>query len=172
MKGVDLVTVDPESGRSILLFEEADPRSWGVASDRALSPFTVLLAIDADRYYNDVVAEMALRLLECGIGYLCAWGPGCKRVHWLFDEGYVGDGSRDWGRFLMTTDHGDESLAEAIWFAIDLAIHEDVQHVADSAVIVGVDRPEWRAEILTLVGDLAELRRRVIEASEHDKPRR
>ena len=63
----------------------------------------------------------------------------------------------------MTTDHADESLGEALWFAIELAVSENVQDVADSAVVIGVDNADWRIEILTMIGDLDELRRRVVE---------
>lgn len=63
----------------------------------------------------------------------------------------------------MTTDHADDALAEALWFAIDLAISEEVKHVAESAVVIGVDNADWRAEILTWIGDLDELRRHVVD---------
>jgi len=160
---LDSIATDRTSGRELFLLDGADPSTWDVASDHSLGPFTVLLLIDADRYSDDVITGLAERLLERGLAYLCAWGPGCARVHLLFDIGYIGDGSKDWGRFLMTTDHADEALAEALWFAIDLAISEDVTDVAESAVVIGVDNADWRTEILTRVGDLDELRRHVVE---------
>jgi hypothetical protein len=61
----------------------------------------------------------------------------------------------------MTTDHAGESLAEALWFAIDLAIPEKVKDVRDSAVVIGVDDPRWREEVLVRTADIEELRRHV-----------
>ena len=53
----------------------------------------------------------------------------------------------------MTTDHADESLAEVLWFAIDLAIPEDVKEAEER----GRDwrrSPGRRTEILTRISDL------------------
>ena len=66
-------------------------------------------------------------------------------------------------RLLMTTDHADRPLAEALWFALDLAISEDVKDSSESAVVIGVDDDEWRGEIRTRLANLTELRRHVVE---------
>ena len=57
---------------------------------------------------------------------MCAWGPGCDRVHHLFDIAFAGDGSRDLEEdgVLMTTSHEGESLDEALWFFVTTA-HPD-----------------------------------------------
>jgi hypothetical protein len=160
---LESIAIDRTSGRELFLLDGDDPTIWDATSDHSLGPFTVLLAIDADRYSDEIITDLAQRLLERGQAYLCAWGPGCARIHTLFDLEYVGDGSKDWGRFLMTTDHADESLAEALWFAIDLAIPEDAKEAAESAVVIGVDSPDWRTEILARIADLDELRGHVVE---------
>jgi hypothetical protein len=162
--GLEVVAVDPQTGRSIVLLGGHDPGGWNAPAGGSLGLFTALLVIDAERYSDEVVAGLAQRLLAAGLAYMCAWGPGCKRVHELFDEEYVGDGERhDRTQFLMTTDHADRPLAEALWFALDLAISEDVKELSESAVVIGVDDDEWRGEIRTRLADLAELRRHVVE---------
>jgi hypothetical protein len=162
--GFELVAVDPQTGRSIVLLDGGDPRGWNVPAEGSLGLFTALLVIDAERYSDEVVTALAQRLLTGGLAYLCAWGPGCKHVHFLFDLEYVrAGGLDDRNPFLMTTDHADESLAEALWFALDLAISEDVKDVSESAVVIGVDNDEWRGEIRTSLANLTELRRHVVE---------
>jgi len=56
----------------------------------------------------------------------CAWGPGCERVHDIFDEGRDGPNpltSTD--PVVLTTWHDDESLAEALGFIFAAAIPDD-----------------------------------------------
>jgi hypothetical protein len=63
----------------------------------------------------------------------------------------------------MTTWHDDEPLAEALWYAIDLAVPAEVKDVRESAVVIGTDHEEWRGEIRTRLADVEELRRYVVE---------
>jgi hypothetical protein len=160
----DAVFADPKTGRRFVLLGGDDVECWDVPADGSLGLVTALLAIDAGRYSDEVIAALAHRLIANGLAYMCAWGPGSPRVHELFDEEYVGGRTPEQrGPFLMTTDHADESLAEALWFSIDLAIPEDVTDLSKSTVVIGVDNEEWRDEIHTRLGDVAELRRHVVE---------
>jgi hypothetical protein len=118
------------------LLEGADLSEWDV-SGAGLGLFTLLLAIDANRYPDEQLRALAER-----------FRPGCSRVHTLFDMAFVDEELRGVQRpFLMTTDHDHEPLAEALWFAIDLAVHEDVTQLRESAVVTGTDREEWDAEV-------------------------
>ena len=56
--------------------------------------------------------------LRDGVTLVAVWGPDCERTHDLIDEMVVDDGS-DPSRFLMTSWHADETLAEAREFAAD-----------------------------------------------------
>src|SRR4051794_6697969 len=82
--------------------------------------FACLLAWDATAASDDAVLEMARRLLEAGCAYVCCWGPDCERVHDLIDQV---DNERNAGadRVVMTTWHGDEPLAAALWFLLNVA---------------------------------------------------
>ncbi|MCB9870138.1 MAG: hypothetical protein H6837_09795 [Planctomycetes bacterium] len=65
----------------------------------------------------ETVSHIAEQVLASGCVYLCAWGPGCERVHDIFDEILVGkdpDPADD--SVVMTTWHADESLEDALWF--------------------------------------------------------
>jgi hypothetical protein len=126
--------------------------------------FTLLLAIDGDRYSDAALSALAERCRRGGLAWFCAWGPGCSHVHDVFDLEFVDEDIRGVeGADVATTWHEQEPLAEALWFAIDVAIHEDVRDLAKSAVVIGTDRDEWREEVRTRLRDVEELRRCVIE---------
>jgi hypothetical protein len=46
-------------------------------------------------------------------------GEDCARIEDIIDELVVGDGS-DESRFILTSSHPDESLSEAVEFALSL----------------------------------------------------
>jgi hypothetical protein len=52
--------------------------------------------------------------------YACAWGPGSARVHDAFDLVFIRETGGEWAddEHILTTWHHDESLDEALWFAI------------------------------------------------------
>lgn len=78
--------------------------------------------------------------------YVCAWGPGCERVHDIVDE--ERDGGSEDNRVLMTTWHANESLADALWFVLTCAIPDDC-YLAGWGAIVGISigSPRWAAEM-------------------------
>jgi hypothetical protein len=159
---IESVGEDPKTGRPFLFLEGRTPAAWELPSGLGL--FTLLLAIDADRYADEELDELASRLRHAGLGYLCAWGPGCARVHRVFDLAFISEELAGIQRpFLMTTDHEGEPLAEALWFAVDLGFQEEMRDPADSPVLIGSDRDDWHAEICHWLSDLEELRRYVTE---------
>lgn len=164
MGGLALARPTTEGERPIYLLEGATPSCWEADASLPLGPFTLFVASDADQHSREVLVDLAHRMLSTGVAYMCAWGPGCERVHEAFDLAFVGSGTwRARSPFLMTTDHAQERLAEALWFALDLAYGEDVKEPSGSAVVIAVDRDEWRREILQWLDDLSGLRRHVVE---------
>jgi hypothetical protein len=118
---------------------------------------TVLLAIDVGRHDEEVITALARRLHIAQIGYLCAWGPGCVGLEALFDIEFAdAQGAGVVRPFLMTTSHDDESLAEALWFAIDCAVSPEAKGVPP--VVVGADSPAWRAQMRHWLEDIEALR--------------
>jgi hypothetical protein len=151
------------SGRPWFLLDGDDPAAWNVAASAGFEQFTAFLALNADRYADQEIIALGERLRAAGLVYLCAWGPGCGRVHYLFDLVYIDEEPSGSERpFLMTTDHEDEPLAEGLWFALD-ALGRDVKDPRDSPVVIGTDRDDWRREIRSWLSDVEELRRHVVE---------
>jgi hypothetical protein len=72
---------------------------------------------------DTAIRDVARRLLQHGIAYLCVWGSDCERVHDQFDLERMPDEPR--GRVVMTTWHSEESLSEALWFFATCAEPDD-----------------------------------------------
>lgn len=160
--GLEFVGAD-RSGRPWYLLAGGDLTAWNIPASARFEQFTTFLALNAGRYTDEEVSALGERLRAAGLAYLCAWGPACGRVHFLFDLVQVDEWQSGIRRsFLMTTDHEDEPLAEALWWALE-ALGEDVQDLSNSAVVIGADRDDWRREIQSWLGDVDELRRYVVE---------
>ncbi|MDP9225010.1 MAG: hypothetical protein M3P18_14420, partial [Actinomycetota bacterium] len=56
-----------------------------------------------------------------GCEYVCAWGTDCGRVHDLFDDAYVGLTTYSSPPLMISTSHADETLPEALYFALSRA---------------------------------------------------
>src|SRR4051812_27491703 len=120
-RGLLPIGADPRTGRRYLMLGGDDLSGWDVGLP-GLPLFTLFLALDGDRYSDDVLVSLAERCRRRGLAWLCPWGPGCSRVHDLFDLAFVNEELRGVeGPDVATTWHEQEPLAEALWFAIDLA---------------------------------------------------
>ena len=64
----------------------------------------------------NLLDEFVESCLRDGVVLICVLGPDCSHVEDLIDEIVVGDGT-DCGRFIVTSSHGEESLADVIKFA-------------------------------------------------------
>src|SRR5437016_766034 len=76
--------------------------------------FVCLLAWDATAASDAEISVLATSLQQAGCVYVCCWGPGCERVHDLFDLADLE--LRPDGPFAMSTWHSKEPLSEALWF--------------------------------------------------------
>jgi hypothetical protein len=124
---------------------------------------TVLfIAADAHGVRTDTIAHVAERMLASGVVYVCVWGSGCKRVHDIFDDVHVGDGTIESNFTLMSTWHGDESLEEALWFFIQCALPLDTEIEETSYLAVTVGSAEWAASIDHALSDLPAFKARVL----------
>jgi hypothetical protein len=111
--------------------------------------FSLALLIDGTRLCNDELFAFAGECLRRGLCYLVAWGPGCERVHDLFDEEVIDDSGND--RYLpanassddvvMTTWHAKDTLAQALFFFVYCAFPTQVFE------------PEWKHRIILSVGN-------------------
>ena len=117
------------------------------------SAHTVLLIVaDCSNVRTDIIGDVAEHLLASGLRYVCVWGPDCERVHDIFEEVEVGDGSSELDWQLMSTWHADESLDEALWY---FAVPEERDVLTTSFVAVTVGMPEWAASVERTCATLA-----------------
>ena len=68
--------------------------------------------------------RFAAEAVTDGCGYVCGWGPGCERVHDLFDEATLAA-----SRLVTSTWHTDDAIHVALHFALVDAIPEGVSTV-------------------------------------------
>ncbi|MCP4259351.1 MAG: hypothetical protein GY774_17850 [Planctomycetes bacterium] len=110
--------------------------------------FTLLLCVDFERETVDSLSSMASSLADRGNVYFCAWGPGCKQVHDVYDESLVEQEIEEVKEHhVMTTWHNDEPLEEVLWFTLFSAMVEDEQWDDCSSVIITAGNNQWRQEV-------------------------
>tara|TARA_R110002072_G_scaffold302737_1_gene488160 strand:+ start:88 stop:600 length:513 start_codon:yes stop_codon:yes gene_type:complete len=136
----------------------------------SIGHFVCLLVWDAATESVEQISRVAEHLLESGCVYVCAWGTGCERVHDIFDETIVGDGTQESpdAFHVFTSWHDDEPLDDAIWFFLRSAFPDE--SVRDScrsslAILVGGD-DERAAAVRRALTDPVEFSRQVEDAQE------
>lgn len=83
--------------------------------------FVTLLIADFESLDGQELGGWTAELVRLGCRYFCAWGKGCEMAHEVFDEECsIFDPEVE--SVIMTTDHGNETLEEAIWFALNVAV--------------------------------------------------
>lgn len=102
-------------------------------------PFRAVIVVEqaVDDEWRDAVSDW---LVESCCLYMVAWGQDCAA--WDDSVGWSsiaasGPDTSD-GRFVMTTWHADETLAEAFWFAANCAFHPTM--ALDQTLIIHVAR--------------------------------
>ncbi len=149
MSAVERLERDDVSGRHLFVLDISSSFEVPAQLSLATSQFVCLLAWDARAATVNEISSVARRLLDAGAVYICAWGPGCERLHDIIDEEIVGpnpDPAVVSG--VMTTWHANEPLAEAIEFALVSAYPDEAhQSQCGSTVGVSIGSPEWGAEI-------------------------
>jgi hypothetical protein len=155
--GAERVGVDALAGKAFSTLHLPTLDRWPEVMESIGERFGLFLACDATDLSADVLAKAAERALSDGAVYVCAWGPGCERVHDAFDDAYVLLGVKaDELPPVTTTWHADESLDEALWYFVDVA-HPTGDPVTDW-LAVSVGREDWRDRIRARLADLAGLR--------------
>lgn len=82
--------------------------------------------------------------------YVCTWGAACERVHDIFDE-FLVMREIEQGKplpHIMTTWHNEESLDEALGFALKVALPNATFLASCGLVVVAaVANEEWNAHL-------------------------
>ena len=168
---VERLPADWPDGRDVLLVELTD---WLWPPEARVEWFTAFIAADARDASDETIRSLATAMLTERCASVSAWGPDCERVHHQFDTAYVEWPShrsvRRWGRwrttwseeipYLMTTDHTDESLPSALWYAAYLGWPSSDGYYEDRpATFVALVEPPFREEVRDLLLDLEHLTR-------------
>ena len=125
-----------------------------LADLRLPSAHTVLLiAADSRAVDTQIVSAAAEHLFAAGLTYVCVWGPDCERVHDIFDEVYVGDGTSEPEHSFMSTWHDHEPLDEALWDLLYCAIPDDADRPSTSFVAVTIGSADWSASVERALAD-------------------
>jgi hypothetical protein len=112
--------------------------------------YTCLCAMDATASTPGDLGTFCGYLLRSGCAYLCAWGPGCERVHDIMDEVIVGENPpQTYVGCVMTTWHAKDSLQDALEYFLECTVPDSdyAPNGCDWALIISVGAPAWDATI-------------------------
>ncbi|MBK8276034.1 MAG: hypothetical protein IPK92_09340 [Nitrospira sp.] len=143
------------SGRQILSLAvprlEQLPRDLGFNSHHCV----LFLAIDATVLADEQLFSLVKWVMDQRAVYVCVWGPGCERVHDVIDEAIATlDRTESDETVIMTTWHDDESLEEALWFALNNAMPASAYSESCSVVIaVSIGSEQWGRKILVYLSN-------------------
>ena len=135
------VGFDSSTERELFVLEIPDAAK--LPTFRLSSPrFVCLLAWDADKASDKMLAQVANWLLNKGAVYVCCWGRDCERVHDAIDTADI-DRNPSCDPVVMTTWHSKEPLADAVYFALNTAWPDEGYAVGCGCVLaVCVDNHE------------------------------
>jgi hypothetical protein len=126
------------------------PDELGLAGSR----FVLFLAADTTGLDDETIRRSAAKALGQGAAYVCTWGPGCSWAHDLFDLEIMKVDPKLEGPFVLTTWHDDDTLDEALWFAVFVAYPGDERlEDCDATLAVAVGHREWHEQIRTRLRD-------------------
>ena len=100
-----------------------------------------LVVADGTTETTQDVSEWAIRALEQGLVYVCAWGEGCDVVEDAVDWAFIVKPDSAERPIVLTTSHADETVADAVDF------------FAHDAKPVGAYRAKCPKWLLVEVGD-------------------
>jgi hypothetical protein len=151
---------DQQSGRRFSLIDLERLDQWPATLPGLGPRYGLLLACNAEQVASGVIAEVAERALASGAVSILAWGPGCERVHDIFDAVYAPSVlDQPDCQVVITTWHANESLDEALWYFVDVA---GLVEPAADWLVVAVGHHDWTDQIRQRLSDLSGLRASVL----------
>lgn len=146
------------TNRELYFRAVTDITSLPVSYEVASRHFVAFLACDTTAIDLVTLRTLAQSLLRSGCVYFCAWGPGCERVHDIFDEECGADEP-----VIMTTWHADESLDDALWFFLCDAHPDDAYaDTCRGGVAISVGSTDWELHVRRRLSDIESLKRDVL----------
>jgi hypothetical protein len=153
--------------RQLYLAQLTRLEDWPTELEEPARPFVVFTAFDAKHLTDDELLRFARQLLGQGCVYACSWGPEALRLHNAFDEAAInaelaGQPYVDEDDVVMTTSDEDESLDDALWFAVFTAYPA----YGEGAAVLAISEPTWAGEIESRLADAEQWSARLLEAEE------
>ena len=148
----ELIGVEPAHERAMYILEVPQLEDYPEEIESPGPHFVAFVAADATAAPEEVLAEFARSLLRQGASYVCAWGPGCERLHDAVDAERDRVHGPDSG--VKTSWHADDSLDQALWFAL-VAAWPDERYLqtTDALLAVVVAEPKWAAQVRGRLGN-------------------
>jgi hypothetical protein len=155
--------------RQLYLAQLARLEDWPTRLEEPSRPFVVFTAFDATRLTDDELLHFARQLLGQGCVYANSWGPGAQRVENAFDEAVVsaelaGQPYAADDDVVMTTSDEDESLDDALWFAVFTAYPAYAKD--GEGALVAISEHTWAGEIEARLADAEQWNARLLEAED------
>src|SRR6185312_4152107 len=91
--------------RELFTLDLADFTAWPDSIALSSEHFVAFLAADSSQVDAETLRKFARWLLDAGCVYFCAWGPGCGRMHDIFDMECF-----EMEPIIMTTWHDGDTL--------------------------------------------------------------
>ena len=162
----DIRLIGETDDRRLYVARIATLSNWPQQLDEPVGPFVVFTAFETESSDLAVLGRFARTLLDQGCVYACAWGPGSGHVEFAFDLALVDAeiAGRPYNHDVGTTSHEDESLDDALWFAMFNAYPSD----AVPRALLAVSEEAWAGEIESRLANVEPWTARVME---HEKRR-
>jgi hypothetical protein len=88
---------------------------------RPRMPFAPKIVLHCPTGYRPTLDTLVEQWLSGGVKFVAVVGQDCERIESIIDELVVGDGSNT-ERYLLTSSHPGESVAQAVTFAQSLSM--------------------------------------------------
>jgi hypothetical protein len=142
---IELVGVEPTHERAMYVVELPRLGDYPDELERPGPHFVAFVAADVAAASDEELARFARTLVTQGASYVCAWGPGCERLRDAVDE--VRDD-------VTTSWHQDDTLDEALWFALFATVPDErYLETTDAVLAVVVAEPKWAAQVRGRLGN-------------------
>jgi hypothetical protein len=146
---IELVGVEPVNERALYVTQIPSLADWPDTIDEPKPHFAAFVAADSSPASEGELRAFARRLLAQGAVHVSAWGPGCERLHDAFDAESEGSTPP-----IATTWHADDTLDEALWFALFASFPDEAYvETTDSVLAVVVADPQWAAHVRGRIGN-------------------
>jgi hypothetical protein len=129
--------------------------------------FVLFLACNASKITTDSIYDFAQKIVEMGAVYVCSWGKDCELTHEIFDEFLELREAEEVKQLphIMTTWHTNDSLDEALWFALNVAYPDsEFAESCGSTLIVSVANERWNAHLQKRLSNLRQFNQELVNA--------